>query len=250
MVIASTETNPKHCTRTAFRNIQEPTMTHPWPPPQGSTSGLSTPTVPRKDVILPLASSTRISAPASTVFANILDTSTYLQWSSFVPKVSIHSQPSSVDRASKILHKDTLFTFHVILDQKKPDKESPTKLRITDISTPDEQSDYVPRDVLEDPQSGYESNLGKVYRVAWKGEGGYQARGLRTERFHEVIVLGENECEVRTWELMGGLIARTVKWMYGKTLQERFGDWCRELKWFCEGGRKAEGEDREANERK
>ena len=128
------------------------------------------------------------------------------------------------------------------MDPKKPKSESATKLRITDISTPEKQSSYVPKETLEDPNAGYESDLSKVYRVAWKGEGGYQARGLRTERFHEVVVLGENECEVKTWELMGGLIAKTVKWWYGKLLQERFVDWVSELKGFCEGGGKKQGE--------
>ena len=127
------------------------------------------------------------------------------------------------------------------MDASKPNKESLTKLRVTDISTPDDRSEYVPREVLDDPNSGYEADLGKVYRVAWKGEGGYQDRGLRTERFHEVIVRGEGECEVRTWELMAGVIARTVKWLYGGVLRERFGEWCVELKGFCEGEGRGEG---------
>lgn len=55
-------------------------------------------------------------------------------------------------------------------------------------------------------------------------------RGLRGERFHEIIVTGENQCEVRTWECMGGVLARAVKWMYASTLQQRFKEWCEDLK--------------------
>lgn len=56
------------------------------------------------------------------------------------------------------------------------------------------------------------------------------ARGLRSERFHEVIVLGDGECEVRTWECLGGVLARTVKWFYGEVLMEKFGVWVGDLK--------------------
>ena len=58
--------------------------------------------------------------------------------------------------------------------------------------------------------------------------------GLKTERFHEIIVLGDEECEVRTWECMGGVLAKTVKWMYGKTLEGKFADWVRDLKQYSE----------------
>ena len=74
------------------------------------------------------------------------------------------------------------------------------------------------------------------------------SRGLRTERFSEVIALddvgGQVEgCEYRTWECQGGMLARTVKWMYERTLSERFGDWCRNLKAECERkGRERKGE--------
>lgn len=60
-------------------------------------------------------------------------------------------------------------------------------------------------------------------------------RGLKSERFHEVIVLGQEECEVRTWECLGGVLARTVKWFYGETLMEKFGLWVSDLRDFCEG---------------
>lgn len=62
------------------------------------------------------------------------------------------------------------------------------------------------------------------------------AGGLRTERFHEVIILAEDQCEVRTWECFEGLLAWTVKWLYGETLMKKFAGWVRDLK--CESERK------------
>jgi hypothetical protein len=56
------------------------------------------------------------------------------------------------------------------------------------------------------------------------------AKGLRSEIFHEVIVLGERECEVKSWECLKGVLARTVKWCCGDTLMGKFGAWMRDLK--------------------
>lgn len=118
---------------------------------------------------------------------------------------------------------------HPIMDASKPEKDTPTQLRITDISTPDLPSSYISQQVLdEDP--GYTSDLSKVYRIGWKGEGGFVSMGLHTERFHEIIVVDDENCEVRTWEVMGGILARTVKWMFKKTLEEKFELWCSDLK--------------------
>ena len=115
------------------------------------------------------------------------------------------------------------------MDAKKPDSVSDTKLRVTDYSTPDEQSDYVSKDLLEDDGS-FEKDQGRVYRVAWTLEGDYVTKGLRSERFHEIIDLGDHECEVRTWECQGGLLAKVVKSMYKDVLEAKFQQWCQELK--------------------
>ena len=100
---------------------------------------------------------------------------------------------------------------------------------MTDFSTPEAQSGYIPADILKGDGT-YEADLGKVYRVAWTTEGGFVARGLRSERFHEIIVLGEGQCEVRTWECQGGVLARAVKYYYKDTLKKKFAKWCEDLK--------------------
>ena len=118
------------------------------------------------------------------------------------------------------------------MDASKPSNFTDTALRVTDLSTPEKQSDYVPAELLED--ASFTSDLSRVYRIAWSTEGGLVARGLRSERFHEVIVLGEKECELRTWECLGGVLARTVKWFYMDLLMEKFGVWASDLKRECE----------------
>jgi hypothetical protein len=109
-----------------------------------------------------------------------------------------------------------------------------TPLVVTDISTPAQPSAYIPDDTLaSDPT--YTSDLSIVYRVAWAGDKSSTFTvGPSTERFHEIIVRSEQQCEVRTWECMGGAVAHVVKWMYKSTLEAKFGDWCRELKSYGE----------------
>jgi uncharacterized protein YndB with AHSA1/START domain len=199
--------------------------TSDWPPP----SGLSTPIVSRNDAILTSAASMTIAAPANLVFSLLLATADYPKWNSWVPRVSIQMQPDQVSKESTDLAVGTSFTFHVVMDESKPNKVYDTALRVTDISTPEEHSSYIPKTDLEG-DSSYTSDLSKVYRVAWKVDGGWLSSGMKSERFHEVIVLSENECEMRTWEIMGGILARTVKWTMEKTLEKKFSIWCRDVK--------------------
>jgi uncharacterized protein YndB with AHSA1/START domain len=204
--------------------------TSTWPPPNGPT----TPRVPRESTIVATYASTTVSAPAALVWSVLLETSKYPTWNGFCPRVTIHSQPQGVDKSDTSLHLNTSFTFHVVMDSAKPDKVTDTQLRVTDISTPEEPSQYIPQDVL-DSEEAYASDLGKVYRIAWTTEGTFVARGLRTERFHEIIPLGDGgECEVRTWECQGGILARAVKFYYKDVLIRKFGEWCEDLKMEAE----------------
>jgi hypothetical protein len=200
-----------------------------WPP----SEGLNTIIVPREDAILTTVACALVHAPASVVFEAVRNVAEYQAWNSFVPRVVVHSQPAGTPEESQMLEKDTSFTFHVIMDSAKPNKDTPTQLRCTDVSTPDKPSDYVPADIL-DQDATFTRDLKNVYRISWTTEGGFVARGLRSERFHEIIPLGENECEVRTWENQGNLLARTVKWLFEKKLKQKFQDWCDDLKRFSE----------------
>ncbi|KAL2050269.1 hypothetical protein ABVK25_009496 [Lepraria finkii] len=197
-----------------------------WPP----ANGLTTQRVPRKDVILPIYASTTVAAPASLIWSTLRDLSAFQTWNSFCPNATIHSQPKDVPQTeANLLHFDTSFTFNVVMDASKPSKVTPTRCRVTDFSTPEAQSGYIPVDILKEDGT-YEADLGKVYRIAWTTEGGFVARGLRSERFHEIIILGEGQCEVRTWECQGGVLARAVKYYYKDILKKKFAKWCEDLK--------------------
>jgi hypothetical protein len=199
-----------------------------WPP----ATGLTTKIVPRAAAILTLSHSTPVSAPASVVFSAILNVADYPKWNTWVPSVRIDSQPPSSPADDTNLHTGTAMTFSVIMDFSKPSSIATTSLKVIDISTPSAPSSYLSPSLLEDET--FTSDLGKVYRVSWTGNGGMMSYVMKLERFHEVIVTGEGVCEVRTWEAMGGVLARVVKAVYGKTLQEKVGVWCADLKGWCE----------------
>ncbi|KAF9697410.1 hypothetical protein EKO04_004987 [Ascochyta lentis] len=208
-----------------------------WPPEEG----VSTPTVSVQDSVFATTGSTLIDAPASFIFDILLDTSTYSDWCTFVPRVVVdtqlpnvaHHNGSKADNESPVLKLGTKFTFFAVMGG-PGSKQTPTHLIISDISTPSEPSSYIPSPTLE-TSPVYTADLSNVYRVAWKGDTiDFFAKGLHTERFHEVIVRGPEQCEVRTWEVMGGVLAHTVKWLYRKTLDKKFSEWCAELKAFGE----------------
>ena len=91
------------------------------------------------------------------------------------------------------------------------------------------RNSYIDQKTLEE-DPGYFSDLSKLYRISWTTEGLFVKLGVRSERFHEILVLGENECEVRTWECQAGMAARAVKWMFKDTLARGFQSWCDGLK--------------------
>ncbi|KAF2621740.1 hypothetical protein BU25DRAFT_415771 [Macroventuria anomochaeta] len=200
-----------------------------WPPKEG----VSTPTVSVQDSVFAVTGSALINAPASFVFDILLDTSTYPEWCTFVPKVVVDEQPSSAASDSPVLQLGTKFTFFAVMGN-PGSKQTPTHLFISDMSTPSEPSLYVSSVTLE-ASPMYTTDLSNVYRVAWKGDKiDFYAKGLNVERFHEVIVRGQEHCEVRTWEVMGGVLAYIVKWLHRKTLDRKFDEWCAELKAFGE----------------
>ena len=197
----------------------------PWPPASGLTSRV----VPRP-AILSISASTQIAAPAALILSILRSISAYSTWNTFCPTVHIHSQPPGIQENEKeMLHVGTSFTLDVIMDAKKPDSVTPTQCRVTDISTPERTSGYVPKEVLEGDGS-YEKDQGRVYRISWTTEGGFVARGLKSERISEVIDLGNGKVKYRTWECQGGVLARVVKWKFEKVLGEKFELWSEDLK--------------------
>lgn len=211
-----------------------------WPP----SSGLCSPTVPRKDAVFHTSASIKINAPAPQVFDTVLKVADYKKWNSFCPEVRIIEQPPShQDVAADKQTNDvsdfsrmrvgTIMHFMVIMDSAKPNKTTQTGLEVTDISTPDAPTEYIDAETREKEPS-YTADLSTVYRVSWRQHGGFASRGLKTERFHEILITGANECELRTWEVYGGVLAYTVKWMFQKTLDGKFRLWSEDLKKYSE----------------
>jgi len=156
-----------------------------------------------------------------------------------VPRVTIISQPPSESNTSsnsldsKLLVKGTNFAFHVNMDPSKPTKVNTTNLTVSDLSTPQAPSTYVSPHLLQSEPS-FTQDLTSVYRIAWTDSGGLMSRALHVERFHEILIRPHDTCHVRTWECMAGPLAYIIRAVLAKTLQQRFEDWCHDLKAHCE----------------
>lgn len=198
-----------------------------WPP----TTGLTSKIVPRQDAVLTLSHSTLVQAPASLVFDTVLRAANYPKWNTWVPAAHIFSQPEPTD-ALDCMRIGSTMQFDVVMNADKPNSITKTPLKVVDICTPSAPTSYLSPDLLADPT--FTEDLSKVFRVSWTGNGGMYAVGMKLERFHEVIIRSENECEIRTWEIMGGMLARVVKMMYEGTLNAKLSLWCSDLKQHCE----------------
>ncbi|KAF1832329.1 hypothetical protein BDW02DRAFT_571159 [Decorospora gaudefroyi] len=204
-----------------------------WPPAIGLTSKI----IPRKEAILAVSYSTVVRAPAPLVFDTILRVADYAAWNTWVPSVVIHRQPSSSGNDLDTSGQDRMsigctMQFNVVMNTDRPDNITRAPLKVPDICTPSSPTSYLTPDLLADPT--FTADLSKVYRVSWTGNGGMYGLAPKLERFHEVIVINEKECEVRTWEMMGGIMARVVKVMLEDTLKGKIALWCEDLKRHCE----------------
>ncbi|CAI7660134.1 unnamed protein product [Penicillium manginii] len=179
-----------------------------------------TPTITPDSASLHLGSSIIINAPSTRVWEVLTDTSTWPSWNSFVPRVTIRSQPNT-DTAplSPILQKGTRVTFHVRMDptSTKPQAATDAGLVVTEYEAPNTET-------------------GALGRIVWASD--FEAVGtmpgslLTAERVHEikdVEVEGGRGTEV-------GWMVCVVRWMYGAKLKVNFDLWVKDLKAFVEGG--------------
>ena len=140
----------------------------------------------------------------------------------------------------------TRMTFHVRM--KLPYKladYTDSSLVVTEVSRPNDPAndDYT----LTTTPTHTDAGMSGIYRISWatespgsgSGPGAYPKFMLQGQRVHEIrpIVDGtgkESSCEIVTWECQRGLLAKVVKKMYGRYLQERFEEWVKSLGDFCE----------------
>ena len=162
--------------------------------------------------------STTIAAPLATILTTVLDTRAYPLWNAFVPNVFINKQPVSPSQppqhlaGSDIIGLDTTlqlgtdFTLDVHLGPDDASKRSKTTCVVS---------------ILED----FEHEGHKGVRVAWKTGGRMPGFALRCERVQEFVEVSDGLVEYRCWETMYGLLASTVDWYVGKSLEWGFGAW-------------------------
>jgi hypothetical protein len=139
----------------------------------------------------------------------------------------------------------TKMTFHVRM--KLPYKltdYTDSALVVTEVSRPNDpvNDDYS----LTATPTHTDAGKSGIYRISWAtdpekgiGGGGYPKFMLQAQRVHEIrpIVDGtgrETGCEIVTWECQKGMLAKVVKSMYGKYLQERFDEWVKSLGDYCD----------------
>jgi hypothetical protein len=144
------------------------------------------------------------------------------------------------------LKNGTRMTFHVRM--KLPHKltdYTDSALVVTEVSRPNDpiNDDYS----LTATPTHTDADTSGLYRISWAfdpdkgvGGGGYPKFMLQAQRVHEIRPIideatgKETSCEIVTWECQRGVLAKVVKTLYGKYLQERFEEWVKSLGDFCE----------------
>jgi hypothetical protein len=200
-----------------------------------SNAARATPTITPEAAVLHIGSSTHINAPTTKVWGALTDTSTWPAWNSFVPRVTIRSQPSKTtndatnDELSPILQNDTRFIFHVRMDptstSTKPQAATDVYGRVTECTPPNAET-------------------GEMGRIVWgvdpDAPGAMSTSLLKAERVHELKTV-EGGTEVRNWEAQTGWLVYVVRLMYGQRLRDNFQLWVDDLRKFVEGVGMADG---------
>ncbi|KAF2153963.1 hypothetical protein K461DRAFT_119521 [Myriangium duriaei CBS 260.36] len=177
-----------------------------------------------------VVSADQIHARAEVIYDAIVNTSTWPDWSTFVPLVNITSQPPDVDPGSKLMVNGTDMTFTVHMSASFKTKSA-------------ERGGPVP------PRPNAGDAPGTRYHVGWEGKG-IPTWLLHAQRINEIITTADpNVCEYKTWETFDGLLVPMLKMTNGKNLETMFVTWTKDLKGYCEkqqqqgsGGKSAEGQ--------
>ncbi|KAF2100548.1 hypothetical protein NA57DRAFT_74154 [Rhizodiscina lignyota] len=170
------------------------------------------------------SSRVKINAPASLVFDILTDPSTWPDWNLFVPRaVSLPSE----EPATKMKQGDKI-RFLVSL----PTTAGPNPKR-SDTRT-DELVELISVPSDEDTLKIYRANWSMIQTVT------LPSFMLRCLRCNEIEVLGEDECEYRSWETFNGLAAWGLRFAAAGTLERGFNEWGEGLKKAVEDRWKAQ----------
>ena len=138
----------------------------------------------------------------------------------------------------------TRMTFHVRMKlPHKPADYTDSPLVVTEVSRPNDPAndDY---DLTATPTHTEDPGRSGLYRISWATEAGapgaFPKFLLQGQRVHDIrpivdsATAKETGCEIVTWECQRGVLAKVVKKMYGRYLQERFEEWAKSLGDYCE----------------
>ncbi|THW18204.1 hypothetical protein D6D23_07780 [Aureobasidium pullulans] len=176
-----------------------------------------TPTIPSGGFFSAYAEAT-VTAPPSTVYNALIDTSIWGDWNSFVPSVTIVKR--SDDEADSIdpgIKKDMVLSFEVNMT---PSMTTNSKEIVTHV---------------DECPSGLQP--GRITRINWimDNKGSFTPKFiLVAERVNEIEDLGDGTCIYRSWETFSGLAARIVKWKFGQALQKNFENWVTGIKQYVQ----------------
>lgn len=183
---------------------------------------IATPTYPTGGLFSALTTVT-IRAPLSTLLDLSLETTSWPEWNSFVPKAVIISQPAPTSHSATKLEVGTKVTFHNRMKRDGP------------LSS--QHSDHQVVSIKE-----FERDGGKGWSIVWRTIGIPGGEWmLRAERVQELSERkaedGSTVVEYRTWGTFGGPMAYLLSWMGVKNdIVDRFEDWAEGLKVHAEAG--------------
>lgn len=192
--------------------------------------GRPTPTIPDGGLFSAFGE-VKVNASPKIVYDAIVDTTQWPKWGTFVPQVDISSQPPE-HKDSTNLTIGAVITLHVHMTSSF---KTLSKEKVNILEGPPDES----------------APAGTVYRIDWINESNPLVPRfmLAAERVNEIEVVGDGTCLYRTWETFSGPYARMVKWSLEGTLSDRFADWVKDLKKYCEDvatGVKDDGESQQA----
>jgi hypothetical protein len=237
----------------------------------------STPNVHISQAVLIVGSSTSISGTdPKAVWDTLINTSTWPQWNSFCPRVTIREQPaqsvadgnnaSAVVPPSPVLQLGTRMTFHVDMDSSTPSYSAKKKNNGSDGTGDQPKRKLRPMSLVVTLFEPPGSSTKEPGRIAWAGDptgpGGFPSWLHFVERVHEISQEEEEEgiveetgqegrtlggrtarmmTNVRNWELQAGWLAYVIRWLFGQVLHRKFEIWVEDLKIFVEERAEHEG---------
>ena len=167
---------------------------------------LSTPHRASRTALFSIYSTSAISAPAAKVHAILLDSTTYAQWNTFCPRLTM---PPNQPQLAVGIH----LTEHYYMRGHGKWPPGPQGMEVVNVD--DQVSEGV--------------GLRIVFRnTSWPNF------LLWSERVQEIRAMTEDKCVYVTWDTFGGPLAWLVKITMGALLVERFKDWAEDLKNFAQ----------------